>query len=154
MRPHILSSLGVLVLSLSGSVMAAQQGSPATSATSKTAAAKPVVDADGVYHVGNGVTPPILVYSVDAEFSDAARHRKMEATVEVALTVLLDGGVADVRVKRSAAENFTKPKDRKAAATLDPKALDAVRQFRFKPARYEGKPVPVAISVEVNFHIY
>jgi hypothetical protein len=30
--------------------------------------AKPVIDANGTYHAGNGVTPPILVYSVDTEF--------------------------------------------------------------------------------------
>lgn len=55
---------------------------------------------------------------------------------------------------RSAAEDFTKPKDRKAAATLDEKALEPVRQYRFKPGMYEGKPVPVAITIDVSFHIF
>lgn len=47
-----------------------------------------------------------------------------------------------------------KPKLRKAAATLDEKALETVRQYRFEPGVYEGKPVPVALTIEVNFHIY
>jgi TonB family protein len=35
---------------------------------------------------------------------------------------------------------------------LDEKALEAVRQFRFKPAMKDGKtPVPVAITIEVKF---
>jgi TonB family protein len=116
--------------------------------------AKPVIDADGTYHVGNGVTPPILVYSVDAEFSDAARKKKIQGTVVVGLIVGADGLPKDVHVVRSAAEDFTKPKDRKAAATLDEKAVEPVRQYRFKPGTYQGRPVPVAITIDVGFHIY
>jgi periplasmic protein TonB len=47
-----------------------------------------------------------------------------------------------------------KPKLSKAAASLDPKALDAVRQYRFEPGTYDGKPVPVALTIDVSFHIY
>jgi TonB family protein len=114
--------------------------------------AKPVIDADGTYHAGNGVTPPILVYSVDTEFSDAARRKKIEGAVAVALKVGTDGLPRDVHVTHSAAEGV-KPKLRKAAASLDEKALEAVRQYRFKPGMYQGKPVPVAITIDVNFHI-
>ena len=34
------------------------------------------------------------------------------------------------------------------------KALDAVRTWRFEPARKDGVPVAVQISVEVNFRLY
>ena len=37
---------------------------------------------------------------------------------------------------------------------LDEKALDAVRRYRFKPAMKDGKPVPVMMTVEVNFRLY
>jgi TonB family protein len=37
---------------------------------------------------------------------------------------------------------------------LDEKALEAVRQYKFKPAVFNGKPVPVEINIEVNFRIY
>jgi protein TonB len=37
---------------------------------------------------------------------------------------------------------------------LDEKAVEAVRQYKFKPSMYQGKPVPVEITIEVNFHIY
>jgi hypothetical protein len=33
-------------------------------------------------------------------------------------------------------------------------AVEAVRQYRFKPGAYQAKPVPVAITIEVSFHIY
>jgi hypothetical protein len=37
---------------------------------------------------------------------------------------------------------------------LDEKALEAVLKYRFKPAMKGSTPVPVMISVEVNFRLY
>jgi TonB family protein len=37
---------------------------------------------------------------------------------------------------------------------LDEKAIEAVRQYRFKPAMYEGHPVPAEVNIEVNFKIF
>jgi protein TonB len=37
---------------------------------------------------------------------------------------------------------------------LDQKAIDAVRQWRFDPAKKDGRPVAVQISVEVSFKLY
>jgi TonB family protein len=37
---------------------------------------------------------------------------------------------------------------------LDEQALAAVTQYKFKPATLQGKPVPVEVSIEVNFRIY
>jgi protein TonB len=37
---------------------------------------------------------------------------------------------------------------------LDEKALEAVRQYKFKPAMENGKPVLVELNVEVNFQIF
>jgi TonB family protein len=37
---------------------------------------------------------------------------------------------------------------------LDEKAIEAVKNWRFKPAMKDGKPVAVQISVEVEFHLY
>ena len=37
---------------------------------------------------------------------------------------------------------------------LDEKAIEAVRNWKFEPAKKDGKPVAVQINVEVNFHLY
>ncbi len=37
---------------------------------------------------------------------------------------------------------------------LDEKAIEAVRQWRFEPAKKDGTPVAVQINVEVNFRLY
>jgi protein TonB len=37
---------------------------------------------------------------------------------------------------------------------LDEKAMEAARQYRFKAATENGKPVAVYLNVEVNFEIF
>ncbi len=37
---------------------------------------------------------------------------------------------------------------------LDEKAIEAVRSWKFEPARQNGNPVAVQINVEVNFRLY
>lgn len=37
---------------------------------------------------------------------------------------------------------------------LDEKALEAVRKYRFKPALRNGKPVPVIMTIEVDFRLF
>lgn len=37
---------------------------------------------------------------------------------------------------------------------LDEKAVAAVKQYKFKPATLQGRPVPVEVNVEVDFRIY
>jgi protein TonB len=37
---------------------------------------------------------------------------------------------------------------------LDEKAIEAVRQYKFKAARYNGKPVAVQLNAEVDFQIF
>ncbi len=51
-----------------------------------------------------------------------------------------------------------KPRDVKVARSLglglDEKAIEAVNQWKFEPAKKDGKPVAVAINVEVTFRLY
>ena len=37
---------------------------------------------------------------------------------------------------------------------LDEKAMEAVSQYRFKPAMKDGVPVPVSIQIEIVFRLY
>jgi protein TonB len=51
-----------------------------------------------------------------------------------------------------------KPRDIHVSRTLglglDEKAIEAVNQWKFEPALKDGKPVAVAINVEVQFRLY
>ena len=43
---------------------------------------------------------------------------------------------------------------RALGAGLDEKAVEAVNKYRFRPAMKDGVPVPVMITVQVNFKLY
>ena len=51
-----------------------------------------------------------------------------------------------------------KPREPKVVRSLglglDEKAMEAVSQWKFEPALKDGKPVAVAINVEVQFRLY
>jgi TonB family protein len=97
----------------------------------------------GVYQIGGGVSAPVALNSVEAEFSDEARRAKYQGVVLISMIVDANGMPQNPRVVRP------------LGMGLDEKALEAVRKYRFKPAMKEGKtPVPVMITVEVNFRLY
>ena len=114
---------------------------------------RPNPDALGIYHVGDGVTPPKLIYSEAAEFPDSFRKKKMTGHCVVSLLVDTDGRPQNVSVYRSAAEDL-KPKLKPTGLLLDQNAIKAVQTYRFEPATFEGRAVPVPIHVDVSFQIY
>lgn len=115
------------------------------------------LDASDVYKISSGVTPPKVIYSFEPEFSELARRKKLGGACTVELTVLPDGSVSDVHVVKSIAEELDKKSAKKlikAAISLDEMAVKAVKQYQFKPAMLHGKPVPVHLSLGVNFQIF
>jgi protein TonB len=96
----------------------------------------------GVFHIGGSVKPPTLTYSPDPEFSEEARKAKFSGNVQVYLIVDEQGQPTHVRVVRG------------VGMGLDEKAVEAVRQYKFKPAMQNGKPVKVDLYIDVNFQIF
>ncbi len=96
----------------------------------------------GVYHVGGGVSAPSVISAVDPEYSDEARRAKYTGIVVVSLIVDTQGNPQHVSVVR------------RLGMGLDEKAVEAVRQYKFKPAMFQGHAVPVEVNIEVNFQIY
>jgi protein TonB len=96
----------------------------------------------GVYRVGGGVSAPVLLNSVEAEFSDEARRAKYQGTCLVEIIVDAHGNPQNPRVVRS------------LGMGLDEKAIEAVMKYKFRPAMKGGKPVAVWQPVEVDFHLY
>ena len=157
----LLMALGTARPSASASARPIQEtGQRETSASLKTAgqdtataSSRPNPDASGRYHIGDGVSAPQVIYSVDPEFTDKARKKKLSGTCTVGLLVDATGMPQDVHIVKSAAESVA-PKLRSAARSLDEKSIEAVKQYKFKPAMYQGKPVPVETSVEIAYRIY
>ena len=96
----------------------------------------------GLRTIGGGVSSPVLTFKVDPEFSEEARRAKFMGVVLVNLIVDQNGNPQNVHVLRG------------VGMGLDGKAVAAVKQYRFKPAKEAGKPVAVELNVEVNFQIF
>ena len=96
----------------------------------------------GAYRVGGGVSAPKALYAPDPEYSEEARKAKYQGTVVLWLVVDASGRPQQIRVQRA------------LGMGLDEKAIEAVKQWKFDPARKDGQAVPVMINVEVNFRLY
>jgi periplasmic protein TonB len=98
---------------------------------------------DGVYVPGtNGVTQPVPIFTPEAEFSDEARRQKYQGACLISVIIDAQGNPQNPRVVR------------RLGMGLDEKALAAVIRYRFKPAKKDGKPVAVRMSVMVDFRLY
>jgi bla regulator protein blaR1 len=95
-----------------------------------------------VYHVGGDVSAPLLIFAPDPEYTEKARKAKYQGACVISVIVDEQGNPQRVQVVRH------------LGMGLDKKAVEAVRQYRFKPAMLGGKPVPVEVNIEVNFRIY
>lgn len=95
----------------------------------------------GVFRVGGGVTAPTLLHKVEPEYSEEARKAKYQGTVVLYIQVDPSGKAVNMRVVRS------------LGLGLDEKALEAVRQWKFRPGYKDGKPVTVEATIEVNFRL-
>jgi TonB family protein len=93
----------------------------------------------GPFRPGSGIDPPRLVREVKAEYTDEARRRGITGDVVLEIVVRRDGSVGEVTILQG------------RGAGLDQRAVSAVRQWRFTPARRRGEPVDVIVEVAVEF---
>jgi protein TonB len=96
----------------------------------------------GLMSVGGGVAAPEVIHSVEPEFTQDARQANFQGSVSIKLIVDSQGNPQDIRVTRH------------LGMGLDEKAVEAVRQYKFKPAMYQGHPVSVQIVLDVDFHLH
>jgi periplasmic protein TonB len=95
----------------------------------------------GPWRPGSGIEPPSLLREVRPDYPEDARRRSIEGDVVLEIVVRHDGSVGDVRVLHGLGDS------------LDQRAVQAVRQWRFAPARRRGEPVDVLVEVSVEFKL-
>ena len=117
---------------------AAPQENAGKGTSPSTPTPRPNPDASGIYHVGDGVSAPQISYSVDPEFTDKARKKKISGTCTIGLVVDSRGNPRDVHVVKSIAESVPR-KLRSDAQGLDEKAVEAVKLYKFKQACLKGR---------------
>jgi TonB family protein len=120
----------------------------------KDAAEETPTDAAGnpVRRPGGNVSPPLVIYQVPPEFTEEARKAKVGAVVIVGLVVNQNGMPENVHIVRGNLDD--QRVNEKLLAGLEGKALEAVQQYRFKPAMESGQPVSVSVNIEVNLKIF
>jgi TonB family protein len=130
------TSLTLLLLAVS---LGAQTADPQSS--------DPQPDANGIYHTGNGIGIPQCIHKALPETTEAARKRKTSGVALVRIVVEPDGTVGSAQIIKSVAEAYKNKEDHDAALTLDAKAVDAARQYRFEPTIVKGKPVALELKI-------
>jgi TonB family protein len=91
-----------------------------------------------ILRAGGPIPPPRKVYDVPPIYPAAAMDAKVQGVVVVECTVGTDGTVTDTTVVQS-------------IPLLDQAAVESVRQWRYTPTLLNGEPVPVIVTVSVNF---
>jgi TonB family protein len=95
----------------------------------------------GPYRPGSGITPPSILREVKADYTEEARRRNIEGEVVLEIVVRRDGSVGDVKLLNG------------LGSGLNDRAIAAVKQWRFSPAKRLGSPVDVIVEVAVEFKL-
>ena len=83
--------------------------------------------------------PPVPVRTVAPEYPSEMRHAAINGVVTVTITIDEHGTVSSAQVLKSSDPAFERA------------AVAAVEKWKFKPAKVDGKPVPIKVNVPISF---
>jgi protein TonB len=93
---------------------------------------------DPPLRIGGQIKEPKKIKHVAPVYPPEAQQGRIQGIVILEIRIDQDGRVSDARIVRP-------------VALLDQAALDAVLQWEFTPTLIDGQPVPVIMTVTVNF---
>ena len=100
-------------------------------------------DAEIIYTAKDpGVKAPRALHAPDPKYSKSAKKRGIQGTVTLSAVIGTDGKAHDVKVVNS------------LEPTLDAKAIAAVKTWKFAPATKDGRPVAVAMRLEIDYKLW
>lgn len=91
-------------------------------------------------HWHSGIRAPQKLVDVSPTYPAAAREARVEGLVIIEATIDARGNVEAARILKS-------------VPLLGQAALDAVRQWKYTPTLLNGVPVPIVMTVTVNFRL-
>lgn len=120
--------------------VAAKENADAVAAKQKAAAAAARAKAKLVAprRIGGQIKAPLKIKDVKPVYPAVARTAGVAGAVMIEATIGPEGKVIDAKVVRS-------------IPLLDQAALDAVQQWEYTPTLLNGVPVPVLVTVTINF---
>ena len=101
-------------------------------------AVKPAAAEPSPVRVGFGVRQPMKVGGSDPVYPAIAQAARVQGIVIIEATISADGHIVNARILRS-------------VPLLDQAALEAVRSWEYTPTMLNGVPVPVIMTVTVQF---
>jgi periplasmic protein TonB len=135
--PPVMSASGV-VGGVPGGVPGGQMGGVIGGIISSTPVAVPKVATPQRVRVSQGVSQGLLVKKVQPTYPPLARQARIQGQVILQAEISKDGSIENLRLISG-------------HPMLAPAAIDAVKQWRYKPYMLNGEPVAVETTVMVNF---
>ncbi|HEY1660267.1 MAG TPA: TonB family protein [Candidatus Sulfotelmatobacter sp.] len=135
--PPAMASAGV-VGGVPGGIPGGQMGGVIGGIISSTPVAVPKVATPQRVRVSAGVTSGLLVRKVNPVYPPLARQARISGTVILRAVISKDGSIENLSLVSG-------------HPMLAPAAIDAVKQWRYKPYLLNGEPVEVDTEVQVNF---
>ena len=122
-----------------GGVAGGQMGGVIGGIISSTPTAVPKVATPQRIRVSSGVTAGLLVRKVEPPYPQMAKIARVQGPVVLAAIIGKDGTITNLHVVST------------ASPLLNQSALEAVKQWKYKPYILNGEPVEVDTTITVNF---
>jgi len=135
--PPVMASGGV-VGGVPGGVPGGQMGGVIGGIISSTPVAVPKVATPQRVRVSQGVTQGLLIRKVQPVYPPLARQARIQGTVLLQAEISKDGTIENLRLISG-------------HPMLAPAAIEAVKQWKYKPYILNGEPVEVETQIQVNF---
>ena len=84
---------------------------------------------------------PVVVYRTDPEYTEQARVAKYQGSVLLSVDIDPAGTPTNIKVQRG------------LGLGLNEKAVEAVKQWKFRPGQKDGTAVSVQTNIEVIFRL-
>jgi protein TonB len=135
--PPSMAAAGV-VGGVPGGVPGGQMGGVIGGIINSTPVAVPHIATPQRVRVSGGVSQGLLVRRVQPAYPPLARQARIQGTVVLAAEISKDGAIQNLHLISG-------------HPMLAPAAIEAVKQWKYKPYLLNGEPVEVETTVQVNF---
>jgi len=135
--PPVMASTGV-VGGVPGGVPGGSMGGVIGSVLSSTPVAVPKMSTPQRVRVSSGVSSGLLIRKVSPNYPPLARQARIQGTVVLQAQISKDGSIQNLQLISG-------------HPMLAPAAIEAVKQWKYKPYLLNGEPVEVETQVQVNF---
>jgi len=133
----VMASAGV-VGGVPGGVPGGSMGGVMGSILSSTPTVAPKIATPQRVRVSSGVSTGMLVRKVPPAYPPLARQARIQGTVILQATISKEGSIENLQLISG-------------HPMLAPAAIEAVKQWKYKPYLLNGEPVEVETQVQVNF---